>query len=111
MLDKKYLDSVLTPLEQEKLAAFVMDEEMKQAVKKVLLYHLYYSGTVQKGVDIDPMENCALVYASNVKVTDKELADYSRAIYQGLNAIELGFSDLERYKLEKMPEIKGNPAR
>jgi hypothetical protein len=111
MLNKKYLDSVLTNLEQEKISQFVMDEVMKAAVRKVLLYHLYYSGTVKKGLEIDPMENCALVYASNIKVTDKELADYSRAIYQGLNALELGFSDLERYKLEKMPEIDKNPAR
>ncbi len=110
-MDKKYLDAILTDLEQQKISQFVMDEEMVGAVKKVLLYYLYYSGTVKKGVDIDPMENSALVFASNVKVSDKELADYVRAVYQGLNALELGFNDLEKYKLEPMLKIKKNQAR
>jgi len=111
MLNKKYLDEILTELEQQKVSQFIMDEDMKRAVKKVLLYHLYYSGTVKKGIDIDPMENCALIYANNPKISDKEMADYSRAVYQGLNALELGFSDLERYKLEEMPKLERNPAR
>jgi len=111
VLHIKYLDEILTELEQQKVSQFIMDEDMKRAVKKVLLYHLYYSGTVKKGIDIDPMENCALIYANNPKISDKEMADYSRAVYQGLNALELGFSDLERYKLEEMPKLERNPAR
>ena len=111
MLKKEELDKIFTEVEQQKISQFAMDEDMSRAVKKVLLYHLYYSGTIKKGIDINPVQNCALVFSNNPKMTDKEIADYSRACYQGLNAIEIGFDDLARYKLEPMPEIKKNNAR
>lgn len=111
MLDKKYLDEILTDTEQQKVANFVMDEVQFEAIKKVLLFSVYNSGVIVKGKKQDYMHNPALVMASNPKMTDKELADYVRACYQGLNAIELGFSDLMRYKLEEMPKNLVNPAR
>ncbi len=110
-MKKEYIDGILTDIEQQKISNFVMDEELFEAVKKVLLFSVYNTGVIVKGKPQDHMQNCALVMASNPKLTDKELADYVRACYQGLNAIELGFSDLLRYKLEPMPKDLGNPAR
>lgn len=112
MLKKEELDSVLTPLQIEKLGQFATDDEMLKAVEKVLLFQLYYAGTVGKELDkLDFMKNSALVYAQNPAVTDKELADYTRAVYQGINALKIGLDNIAKYKPQPMPELKKNPAR
>ena len=110
-MKKDYLDQFLNEQEQAKISQFVMDDVMREAVKKVLLFGLYNSGTIEKGKIHDPMHNFALVKAADADVGDKELADYVRACYQGINAIELGFGDLARYKLEEIKPEKSNPAR
>ena len=111
MLKKEYLDSFLTKLEQEKLAKFTQDEVMAKAVKKVLLFSIYNSGVIVKGHDHDSMHNFALVAASNKGLDNEQLGNLVRAAYEGINALELGFSDLMRYKPEEEVEGKENPAR
>lgn len=111
MLEKGYLDQFLDKVEQEKIAKFVEDEKMFEAVKKVLLFSVYYSGTLKKGKKHKPMHNFAVVAASNKGIKDEQLGSLVRAAYEGMNAVELGFSDLLRYKVEPKVEDKENPAR
>lgn len=110
-MQKDYLDKFLTELEQQKISQFVMDDDMREAVKKVLLFSIYNSGTLTKGKPHDPMHNFALVAASDVRFNNEKLGEFVRSAYQGINALELGFSDLARYKLEEMPPLKKNEAR
>ena len=110
-IKKEYLDQYLTKAEQEKIGQFVQDETMREAVKKVLLFSVYSSGVVKKGKKHDPMHNFALVAASIKGLNDGQLGRLVRSAYEGINALELGFSDLERYRPEEKEEIKENPAR
>lgn len=110
-MTKSYLDQFLNEQEQAKISQFVVDDVMREAVKKVLLFNLYHAGTLEKGKTHDPMHNYALVHASDPKVGDKELADYVRACYQGVNMIDHGFGDLARYRLEEPKPDKPNQAR
>lgn len=110
-MKKEYLDQFLDKIEQEKISKFVEDEKMFEAVKKVLLFSIYYSGTLRKGKKHDPMHNFALVSASLKGIKNEELGELVRAAYEGINALELGFSDLARYKVEPISGEKENPAR
>lgn len=111
MLAKEYLDQFLDKVEQEKISQFVEDKKMVEAVRKILLFSIYFSGTLTKGKKHDPMHNFALVAASMKGIKDQELGGLVRAAYEGINALELGFSDLMRYKVELPSEDKENPAR
>ncbi|MDD5013911.1 MAG: hypothetical protein PHW73_02270 [Atribacterota bacterium] len=111
MLKKTYLDQFLTKAEQEKIAKFTQDEVMAGAVKKILLFSVYNSGVMSKGKDHDSMHNFALVAAQNKSFDDAQLGRLVRSAYEGINALELGFSDLMRYKPEQEVEEKENPAR
>ncbi|MEA2036884.1 MAG: hypothetical protein U9O94_05210 [Nanoarchaeota archaeon] len=110
-MTKDYLSQFLTKIEQEKITKFIQDERMVEAVKKVLLFSIYNSGTIEKGKKHDPMHNFALVAASQKGLTEEQLGRLVRAAYEGINALELGFSDLKRYKPEPEVEDKPNQAR
>jgi hypothetical protein len=110
-MTKDYLDSFLEKKEQEKLEQFANDELMFQAVRKVLLFSIYNSGTITKGKPHDPLHNFALVAAADNSLNDEKLGKLVRSSYQGINALELGFNDLTRYKSIPMPESLKNPAR
>jgi hypothetical protein len=111
MLTKEKIDEVLTETEKSKLSQFAMDEDMREAVKKVVLFPLYYEGIMKKGIKVDPMQNFALIFSHDPTLTDSELANFSRAAYHGINMLSMGFNNIDKYKLEKMPDIKPNQAR
>lgn len=110
-MKKEYLDKFLDKAEQEKINAFVEDEIMFEAVRKVLLFNIYSSGTLLKGKPTDPLYNFALTLACVKNARNEEVGADVKAAYQGINALELGLNDLKMYRLEKMPEMKKNPAR
>jgi hypothetical protein len=109
-MKKEYLDEFLTELEQKKIETFVSDKEMFEAVKKVLLFSIYNSGTIVKGKSHDPMHNFALVAAST-GIKNEQLGEFVRSAYQGINAVVLGFDDLMRYGPIPIEKVKSNDAR
>jgi hypothetical protein len=110
-MTKDYLDAFLTDIEQKKIEKFVEDKDMFEAVKKVLLFSIYNSGIINKGKPHDPMHNFAMVAASNHGIKNEQLGEIVRSAYQGINALELGLSDLMRYSPIPVEIKKENPAR
>ena len=101
----------LNDLEKEKIDYFNKDEVMKEAVKKVLLASIYHCGVQRKGKKSEPLKNPALAYAFNPQLTHEQIGAELRAFAQGVNMVENGFKDLEKYnKLVKGKENKNNPA-
>ena len=87
----------LTDLEIAKIEAFNKDEVLVQAVKKVLLQHIYSQGVITKGNKHNPLKNRALVLVGG-DVSNEELGSQLRSLWEGVSAIESGFSELESIK-------------
>ena len=110
-MKKQYLDSFLDNTEKELIGQFVINEQMKNAVKKVLLAGAYNAGVLRKGKEADPLENFALSIACIKGVKNEDIGADVKACWEAINTLENAFNDMEMYKPEKVPEFKGNPAR
>lgn len=88
----------LTEIEVAKIEFFNKDPEMVEAVKKVLLQHLYVQGVIAKGATHNPLHNRALALVANTNGDNSELGANLRALWEGVNALEAGFNDLGKIK-------------
>lgn len=97
--------------EKAAIQMFYESEVMREAVKKVLLESLY-EGTLEPGKKSDPLKNLALVFVSqNLDKDDSKIGANVRALYHGINALELGFNKLADIKgTQPEPEDEENPA-
>lgn len=109
---KDYTDTFLDDLEKEKIQQFYDDEIMREAVRKVLLAGLYENGVLKKGKKAQPLFNFALGFVSNRgELSNEQVGAQLRSAWEGINALELAFSNLAKYKREE-PQVKvKNPAR
>lgn len=97
------MNNQYTELEVSKIEQFCADTEMYNAVKKVILAGLYTHGTVQRGFTPDPLKNGALslVHLSTANpVTDEVLGQHIRGVWEGLNAMQNAFQNLNNIKSE-----------
>lgn len=106
-------NTFLNDLELEKVRQFNDDEVMREAVKKVILETVYACGVLKKGKKADPLHNMALVYVSmNKDATNDQVGAHMRALYEGINFVEMGFGAIAKYKKDPLPTPKGqNQAR
>lgn len=98
------MQDYLTELEVEKIENFCKDEVLFEAVRKVMLQGIYTHGTVQKGVNINPLKNGAFGLASvamNNPIPDEALGQHIRGMWAGLNALENAYTDLKSIKKDK----------
>lgn len=105
----------LNDLEVSKVEAFCNDEVMREAVKKVLLQSIYSHGTLKPGEPADPLKNRAfhlVQLATQNPIPDAELGAHLRGIWEGVNALEAGFQELDAYKTPApdKDEVEENPA-
>ena len=87
----------LTDLEIANIEAFNKDEVLVGAVKKVLLQNIYSQGVITTVNKHNPLKNRALVLVGG-DVSNEELGSQLRALWEGVSAIESGFSELESIK-------------
>jgi len=91
----------LTDLQISKIESFCKDEEMFNAVRKVLLAGIYTHGTIQREYIPDPLINGALslVHLSTANpVTDEILGQHIRGVWEGINALKNALDRLNRIK-------------
>lgn len=87
----------LTDIEIKKIEVFNSDKILVEAVKKVLLQHIYSQGVITKGKSHNPLKNRALVLVGG-DISNEELGSQLRSLWEGVNALETGFTDLEKIK-------------
>lgn len=87
----------LTDIEIVKIEAFNKDSVLVEAVKKVLLQHIYSQGVIKKGEKHNPLKNRALVLVGG-DISNEELGSQLRSLWEGVNALETGFTELEKIK-------------
>lgn len=95
----------LTDAEILKIEQFCKDKDMFGAVKKVLLQYVYHQGVITKGENHNSLNNRALVLVQS-GVGDEELGRSLRALWEGVQAIEKGFHDLEGIKITKQEDVE-----
>lgn len=91
------MQNILTDIEIAKIEAFNNDKVLVEAVKKVLLQHIYSQGVINKGEDHNPLKNRALVLVGG-DISNEELGSQLRSLWEGVNALETGFGELEKIK-------------
>jgi hypothetical protein len=108
---KDYIDSFLDDNERNKLTQFWDDEVMREAVRKVLLAGLYQNGTLREKSKPNPLYNGAFSLVANEgrKVSNEQIGEDLRTLWQGLNALEHAFSNISKYETETTPPTKGRP--
>lgn len=100
----KFFNESLTELEKDSIEAFCKNDVMHGAVQKVLLQGLYLQGTIQKGYEVDPLQNGAFGIASqafNNPIPDAEIGASVRAQFAGLNYLKNAFDSLNMIKVKK----------
>ena len=108
----KYFKDILNERQIELIKNFNSNEEMREAVKTVLLAVLYNQGTIKKGKNSDPLYNFALDLVARKKdATNEELGECLKATWKGIDALVSGFQEIETFKDEAGDEESQNPAR
>lgn len=95
------MQDYLTDLEVEKIELFCKDQEMYEAVKKVILKGIYTDGTIQKGFTPNPLENAAFNLASlsiENPIPNEQLGENIRGMWAGVNYLHNGFKTLKNIK-------------
>lgn len=92
----------LNDLEIAKIEAFCKDEDMVEAVKKVLFYVIYEDGVVKKGKKLNQRNGAfgliANSYAEGKNITNAELGAQLRAKFEGVHCVIDGFDKLKNIK-------------
>lgn len=100
----------LSDIEVAKIEAFNADTVMVEAVKKVILEKVYTHGVMEAGKAHNSLRNRALVLVDEGK-SDEMIGSQLRAFYEGMNAVEVGFTELSTIKSKvEFPEELLNEA-
>jgi len=108
----KYFKDVLTDKQIELIKTFNSNEEMREAVKTVLLAVVYNQGTIKKGKNSNPLCNFALDLVARKKdATNEELGLDLKATWKGIDALISGFQEIETFVNDAGDVEDKNPAR
>ena len=105
------MEDYLTEAQKVKIEVFCKDTELFDGVKKVLLQHIYSQGVLEKGVESNPLKNRAfklVQLATENPIPDEQLGAHLRGLWEGVNALESGYSELKKIKSTKDEPILSN---
>ena len=101
------VDAVLSNEEKTQIKRFIENETMMNAVKKVLLFPIYYNGALEAGKDPDPTRNSLLtLMGTSRNLPNEHLGGVLRAQMEGITYLENGFKTLEDYSKDEPVGIK-----
>lgn len=95
----------LTDLEKSKIYQFNQDEHMVEAVRKVMLAVMYSNGTLRQDAKANPLTNAAFALAALASsgqgtISNSDLGEDLRGLYNGVQLMERAFKRLSEIKLE-----------
>jgi hypothetical protein len=110
---KEAVQEFLSDNEKVLLGVFYKNVELREAVKKVLLFGLYNNGTLKKGKSADPLRNAAFnLVAHRGDYSNEQIGSDLRALWEGVNALESAFALISGFVPEPPPaKPTGNRAR
>ncbi len=96
-----FLTTFLNEVELEKISQFYNDPIMREGVKKMILAGLYKNGTLTPGKAAEPTRNAAFSLASSRgEFSNEALGADLRALWEGINALEVAFNQMAKFKIE-----------
>lgn len=107
-------DSVLNDIEKLELQRFADNQTMYEAVRKVILFNVYFNGTLRPGEPANPLRNyCLAKVAQNTMSNNDVLANELRAVWEATNILEAGYETIMGYRSEAPEKERKNenPAR
>ena len=104
---------ILNDIEKDAVMAFLENQTMSGAVKKMLLYGIYYNGTLKAGEPANPLKNFAIALAGQQRGshTDAEIGQDLRAVVEGIRLLEQSYEEMTKIKRDEKPKKKINDAR
>lgn len=110
------LDKLISEAEEIELRKIASNETAMQALKKVLLFSVYYSGMLDNDTDFQRNVFFSILLQPNTgqeyKLTNEELGQKFRARVEGLMLLDDGLKQLKSYRAEpEVEEEKANEAR
>ena len=81
-----------------------------EALRKVLLVGIMSNGVAKHGIAYNPMYNWAIQVASAKGTTNEQVGETTRAVAEGITALQLAFEELLHFKKVEEKPAKQNPA-
>lgn len=103
---RKVYESVLSPVEISKIELLAQDDVLIGALKKVLLFGVYYNGVMMKGEAPNSLMNFALRIDENSILTDAQVGAILRAKTEGIATVEGGFNVIDSFKPFAIPKLE-----
>ena len=97
----------LNDIEKAEIQKFLENPTMLEAVRKVLLESIYFSGTLKEGETAESGRNFILGQLTQPIMENapmEEYGMYTKALINGIRLLETGFQNLE--KLRKVEQVK-----
>lgn len=106
------ITDVLNEREQVEIQKIIESPVLKEALRKILLFGIYYNGTLKAGENPDPLINFYLNRANNMDISDEQLGHDARVSAEAIFLLEDGFKQIDKFKITNEPEADtANPAR
>lgn len=106
------INDILNDIEKKKLEQVANDKITMSAIKKVVLSCVYFDGTLREEGIPEPLKNFCLAITSEPKLSDEEIGSRMRASLAGVQLLETGFKELEKFgSIPSNVEIPKNQAR
>jgi len=106
---------VLNESEVQELEKFANNETLLQAVKKCLLFDVYYNGVMEAGMPVNAGRNFLLSLVGSPgreAVPTEKIGHDMEVAWQAINIVEGGFKDLENFRtVVESPYEEVNEAR
>ena len=105
---------ILSEGEVQQLGTLENNPELKEALRKLLLFPIYYSGTLQKGESINPMVNWLfglVAKRDGATATDEQIGRDLRIQHAAVNLVEFAFDEIAKFKVFEPGEPQEIEAR
>ena len=96
--------------EVELLEALNEQPQLLEAIRKVMLVGIQSNGVAKAGIAYNPMYNWAIQVATARGTTNEQIGETTRAVAEGINALQIAFEELLHFKKVEERAKKENPA-
>lgn len=103
-------NACLDATEVELLQALNENTKLLEAIRKVMLVGIQSNGVAKAGLTYNPMYNWAIQIATARGTTNEQVGETTRAVAEGINALQVAFEELLHFKKVEEREPKKNPA-
>lgn len=108
------IDAILNDIEKMELAKFADNATLFEAVRKVVLFDVYFNGTLKAGEKANPLRNyCLSMVSQKGGFSNEQVGAELRATWEGVNMLEGALLTLSSYKTTPPVKVDDgkNPAR